>query len=1566
MTVITARNREHEVSEVEPDSNSLAMLGSDKMRFFECSLELQELCSNNGITSSEFVKNCHVVTELDMFLGVWRCMKPVEHFAALKKLSIIACPSINCVEGVEHCQQLEALCITECSLNEMPLTLAKCRNLRYLNLSANKISVMGECLLSLSNLEKLWLNDNQLSAIANMSELKNLKELWLCRNQLQRIDDSLEFNQDLIELNVADNRIYTFKTLSGLACLPKLTSFALQDAHFGSNYVCKYSNYQTYALYHLGESLQYLDTMQISPRQKEFAERTMVKKKLFYNVEIKKARHQLQQRIAMLNKARSKDLRAIESILVDLQRHRYDLWNCVDNEEAADDNAQINEKIRNIEAHEKVVRRAHDDNQSRSKHTESQLERASKQQIGRFMLEFDTGGNIKLEDGKGDEEWYQNVLNMIGPSANSTLSDQKSDHVHVTRATRISNRYLKSRFYETKNSIERVHDVIIKPNISKRGITTISPGSRTAVSGLISEDLPDDDSDLSDVECEELYEVDVKANRHPAAILNQSVDYVACTNVGTDCPGRPDHVSYLTSIAENGFTETQLKEILFSTCPAGVIDSYIKGMELSNQATTQESEKLTNSNQILNEQAFIAPTEYLLISKLFPGYTVQCGLNDINEGVDLCEYPGVNTIQSTFSDAKQGVEGSLFRVLDPAIIFPEYIVSFQYFSISTIASDGNRVEESSGFDAIMESFRCPKSRQDTALDLSALLFSAKELKTMDPFPLSQARAFAQSYSLNRLQIPASLSSIKHLSLLGCNLTSLPACLSPTNMCSLESLILSENILTGDAFTEVSGSFERLNLLNLAYNQIEKVSIEELFPAVRELDLSHNKIASFEGLEIANLNQLTHFCLQSNPLCKKKHFRVRICSINPYMRTLNFDMVTSEELLIAAQLTTGLEHDVMETKPIREVQLCLDHQLIHSQCFHSNIRILSVNDTDLESLSGLRQCLSLEELHAENNFIFSVDEDLPYLVNLRILHLGRNQLTNFPNVQNLKKLLTLSLEENLITTLDNLILLQNERTSPEIEHSSELLELYLGRNKISNLGDIAALKVFSKLVVVELLGNPWINFETQYSTTSELEVEYRLYTIFHLRRVQVLDFQVITTEEFHEAKQRYNGKLRLEMLIVNSPPSTEDKKNEGIKPSTPSRKNIMQQCAGLQHINLSSSRLRDLQHVLTGTNLPSLTSLDLENNCLTNIDGLECLSRLRILNLRRNRIETLLSPTQTLNSSIDQAYIQQLREECKGIFALPSLQILQLSYNKIHDMRNLGLCYLTSLEQLQLDHNSVQILTALECNKTLKELQLEGNSIHQIDPNSLAALGPQLENLNLECNSLRTVHCLYQLSRLAVLDLSCNRINDLDDLEVAGPTDESESSKKSSSLPPNLRRLRLAGNGVIKRQLYRPSLIAKLHMLVFLDGKEITREERLRAQKIISLQEGSQSATTPTFGTQAIRFRRPAVPIAELQTVALEGVPLYSPVKGFDMNLIKGSCVLDTRQIRRVTGSIATSSESITNSLSSSPSNEVPKAHISTIKLQAPLADGNFSLRSPILSALVHNNSGSAPFLKGRK
>ena len=81
-----------------------------------------------------------------------------------------------------------------------------------------------------------------------------------------------------------------------------------------------------------------------------------------------------------------------------------------------------------------------------------------------------------------------------------------------------------------------------------------------------------------------------------------------------------------------------------------------------------------------------------------------------------------------------------------------------------------------------------------------------------------------------------------------------------------------------------------------------------------------------------------------------------------------------------------------------------------------------------------------------------------------------------------------------------------------------MELYMGNNLISNHKAIIWLKPLSKLIILDLSGNPMARDDA-----------YRTYAIFHLKKLKVLDSLSIDHSETQRAKDQFAGRLTEEIL-----------------------------------------------------------------------------------------------------------------------------------------------------------------------------------------------------------------------------------------------------------------------------------------------------------------------------------------------------------------------------------------------------------------------------------------------------
>jgi len=142
--------------------------------------------------------------------------------------------------------------------------------------------------------------------------------------------------------------------------------------------------------------------------------------------------------------------------------------------------------------------------------------------------------------------------------------------------------------------------------------------------------------------------------------------------------------------------------------------------------------------------------------------------------------------------------------------------------------------------------------------------------------------------------------------------------------------------------------------------------------------------------------------------------------------------------------------------------------------------------------------------------------------------------------------------------------------------------------------------------------------------------------------------------------------------------------------------------------------------------------------------------------------------------------------------------------------------------LHLQGNELARVDGLGSLLQLRELVLDRNKIKQLEPHSLRGL-VNLRELRMEENGLRSLDHLAPLPKLQTLCLGNNRILDVGELDKLGPP---------NGLPALLN-VALLNNAVARKQLYRPSLMRRLPSLKLIDGREVSLEERDRAELIFA-------------------------------------------------------------------------------------------------------------------------------------
>ncbi|CAM9402791.1 unnamed protein product, partial [Ectocarpus sp. 12 AP-2014] len=72
--------------------------------------------------------------------------------------------------------------------------------------------------------------------------------------------------------------------------------------------------------------------------------------------------------------------------------------------------------------------------------------RACKRAVSELMLEFDTGGNVRFEEGRPGDVWFSSCADLVKSRVITAAGQRSASGVKVSRVIRIHNRFLKNRF----------------------------------------------------------------------------------------------------------------------------------------------------------------------------------------------------------------------------------------------------------------------------------------------------------------------------------------------------------------------------------------------------------------------------------------------------------------------------------------------------------------------------------------------------------------------------------------------------------------------------------------------------------------------------------------------------------------------------------------------------------------------------------------------------------------------------------------------------------------------------------------------------------------------------------------------------------------------------------------------------------------------------------------------------------------------------------------------------------------------------------------------------------------
>ncbi|KAE8451108.1 hypothetical protein EG329_004780 [Mollisiaceae sp. DMI_Dod_QoI] len=173
---------------------------------------------------------------------------------------------------------------------------------------------------------------------------------------------------------------------------------------------------------------------------------------------------------------------------------------------------------------------------------------------------------------------------------------------------------------------------------------------------------------------------------------------------------------------------------------------------------------------------------------------------------------------------------------------------------------------------------------------------------------------------------------------------------------------------------------------------------------------------------------------------------------------------------------------------------------------------------------------------------------------------------------------------------------------------------------------------------------------------------------------------------------------------------------------------------------------------------TLTDLDLYDNLIAHIRGLESLTNLTSLDLSFNKIKHIKHISHLVNLT-DLYFVQNKISTIENLDGLTKLRNLELAANRIREIK--GLDTLVGLEELWLGKNKIVEMRGMDSLQNLKILSIQSNRIREIS--GLEKL-PQLEELYISHNALTSFAGVENVNKLRVLDVSNNQISSLKGIE----------------------------------------------------------------------------------------------------------------------------------------------------------------------------------------------------------
>ncbi|KAL3463366.1 NIF-domain-containing protein [Aspergillus heterothallicus] len=242
---------------------------------------------------------------------------------------------------------------------------------------------------------------------------------------------------------------------------------------------------------------------------------------------------------------------------------------------------------------------------------------------------------------------------------------------------------------------------------------------------------------------------------------------------------------------------------------------------------------------------------------------------------------------------------------------------------------------------------------------------------------------------------------------------------------------------------------------------------------------------------------------------------------------------------------------------------------------------------------------------------------------------------------------------------------------------------------------------------------------------------------------------------------WDGKLRVEpRATITNPEALEDP--DYSDEDAPPVEEINADEDLLEDEDVEVERLCLRQNQISRIELPtslgaSLTELDLYDNLISHLKGLDDFNNLTSLDLSFNKLKHIKNISHLVKLK-DLYFVQNKISKIENLDGLTELRNLELGANRIREIENLET--LKTLEELWLGKNKITEMKNLDALQNLKILSIQSNRLTTL--NGLSSL-KNLEELYVAHNAITDLSGLESNTALRVLEFSNNQVSELEHL-----------------------------------------------------------------------------------------------------------------------------------------------------------------------------------------------------------